>query len=944
MTQVPSKPTASDSYPEFEEIGDRSNWLASASAQTAYAGSRHSQAPQLRLLRWWQKISIRRKATVLAIGLGVIPVLAVTGTSEYFAVRALEANVRREQKARAVAVGQDVARIAAERYQNVQDLARTPFLTDARLRSEVSAQQQQQYFEQFLTQGINSIVVIDAKTGDALVEARSPDQPATFPNFNDIDYFQAVTRTKEPAIAPVRRSRASNALSFLVAAPVFDRQSGELLYVVRTRTSTSYINDRIQANIAARAGLIGENQQLRYYIAGNEGEIFVSSDTEDIEQPLSKFFPAFTNLAQADRAETVRSKSAIDNQDYLLGYAPLKQTEQLPNLDWSVLVAEDGSIASAAQRQLLLALVLGLGLTAAIVSALASYLADRATAPILDAAETVKKIGEGDLDARLAVSGRDEVSTLGSNINNMAAQIQMLLAAQTFEAAQERLLTTAKGSGVLGRAELQDILNQTVDGARMLLNLDRVVIYRFEGEAGRGIVAESVAANWPSALASNVNDSCIPTDLRADYLQGRVVATRDVTETDWHPDHMQLMERLQIKANLVVPIAVVDRLYGLLIGHSCASTHEWQETEINLLKRLGTELALTIYRVELLEQTTNLAEEQRQVKEGLQLRALQLLQEVDPISRGDLTTRAKVTADEIGTIADSYNVTVDNLRQIVLQVQAAANQVETTTYSNEASIQTLSVEALEQAKSISIALGLVQEMAQAVQTVAQNAAEAEMAVQQAAQTVEVGDETMNRTVAGIQGIRATVADTAKKVKHLGESSQKISKVVELISAFAAQTNMLALNASIEASRAGEEGRGFAVVANEVRGLARQSAEATEEIRSLISSIQSETNEVVAAMESGIEQVVTGTKLVDETRQSLNNITAVSAQISKLVEAIAQSTVMQSQASEVVTQTMKDVAAIAEKTSTETTQVSSAFEQLQQVAQTLQKSVNQFKVS
>ncbi|NJL20385.1 MAG: hypothetical protein HC895_05450 [Leptolyngbyaceae cyanobacterium SM1_3_5] len=279
-----------------------------------------------------------------------------------------------------------------------------------------------------------------------------------------------------------------------------------------------------------------------------------------------------------------------------------------------------------------------------------------------------------------------------------------------------------------------------------------------------------------------------------------------------------------------------------------------------------------------------------------------------------------------------------------MQVQDAANQVATTTSTNEASIQTLSAEALEQARSISIALGLVQEMAHAVQTVAHNAAEAEMAVQQAAQTVEIGDETMNRTVVGIQGIRATVADTAKKVKHLGESSQKISKVVELISAFAAQTNMLALNASIEASRAGEEGRGFAVVANEVRGLARQSAEATEEIRSLISSIQSETNEVVAAMESGIEQVVTGTKLVDETRQSLTNITMVSAQISKLVEAIAQSTVMQSQASEVVTQTMKDVAAIAEKTSTETTQVSSAFEQLQQVAQALQKSVNQFKVS
>ena len=134
------------------------------------------------------------------------------------------------------------------------------------------------------------------------------------------------------------------------------------------------------------------------------------------------------------------------------------------------------------------------------------------------------------------------------------------------------------------------------------------------------------------------------------------------------------------------------------------------------------------------------------------------------------------------------------------------------------------------------------------------------------------------------------------------------------------------------------------MANEVRSLARQSAEATEEIRKLVSNIQTETGEVVTAMESGIEQVVTGTKLVDETRQSLNKITIVSAQISELVEAIAQATVTQSQASEAVTQTMKDVAASASKTSQDASQVSSSFEELRKVAQVLQAGVDQFKVS
>jgi methyl-accepting chemotaxis protein len=344
------------------------------------------------------------------------------------------------------------------------------------------------------------------------------------------------------------------------------------------------------------------------------------------------------------------------------------------------------------------------------------------------------------------------------------------------------------------------------------------------------------------------------------------------------------------------------------------------------------------------QEQLQLKEEQQQLKEGLQQRALELLKEVDPISKGDLTIRARVTADEIGTVADSYNATVASLRKIVLQVQQAASQVAETTSSNEASVQVLSAEALRQAEEIAAALDRAQEMAQSVRLVAANAEQAEAAAKQAAMTVKEGDAAMNRTVDGILAIRETVAETAKKVKHLGESSQKISTVVNLISTFAAQTNLLALNASIEAARAGEEGRGFAVVADEVRALARQSAEATSEIEKLVAAIQAETNEVVAAMESGTEQVVMGTKLVDETRQSLNKITAASVEINGLVESITQATVVQSQASEEVTKTMLNVAAIAEKTSKEASHVSSSFDELLTVAQALQQDVGRFKVS
>jgi len=338
------------------------------------------------------------------------------------------------------------------------------------------------------------------------------------------------------------------------------------------------------------------------------------------------------------------------------------------------------------------------------------------------------------------------------------------------------------------------------------------------------------------------------------------------------------------------------------------------------------------------------AEQQRLAKEQLQKRALELLIEVEPISQGDLTLRASVTGDEIGTIADSYNATVGSLRKIVTQVQAAALLVVATTGNSEGAVQELSAEALRQEQEIAAALERIQEMSKSNSAIAISAGQAKAAVKQTNQTLEAGNAAMNRTVDGIVAIRDTVAQTSIKVKHLGESSQKISKVVKLIGRFAAQTNLLALKASIEAARAGEEGRGFAVLADEVRTLAGQSAQATAEIEGLVAAIQTETKELVAAMAVGTEQVVSGTLLVDETRQSLNNIAAASVDISALVEAITSAAGVQLQDSKSVTQTMSDIAAISSKTSTEAIIVSASFKELLAVAQELQASVGQFKVS
>jgi len=338
------------------------------------------------------------------------------------------------------------------------------------------------------------------------------------------------------------------------------------------------------------------------------------------------------------------------------------------------------------------------------------------------------------------------------------------------------------------------------------------------------------------------------------------------------------------------------------------------------------------------------AEQQKQEKEFLQRRALELLMEVDPVSRGDLTIRANVTADEVGTIADSYNAIIRNLRKLVLDVQSASQSVTQTASSNEMSVRSVSNEAQKQAESINSALQEIQVMAESSRGVETKAKQAEQGMQMAVTVLQEGDEAMNRTVEGISEIRETVSETAKKVKRLGETSQKISRIVNLISNFAAQTNLLALNAAIEAARAGEEGRGFSVVAEEVRDLAEQSATSTAEIEQLVEEIQSQTNEVVAAMETGTEQVVTGTKLVQNAREKLTQIAMVSKQVNSIVREIAIAADTQTRTSDRMGQTMQEVAAIAEDTSKQSEDVARSFSELLQVAQDLQVSVSQFKVA
>jgi methyl-accepting chemotaxis protein PixJ len=547
----------------------------------------------------------------------------------------------------------------------------------------------------------------------------------------------------------------------------------------------------------------------------------------------------------------------------------------------------------------------------------------------------------------------EEVNLFKQLATQLALTLNQLLLIEQREAVANRsqLLseTTIKLSQSIDETE---ILNIALPEMKLALGLDRasILVVDDAGAGGGKIIAEAIDSTENSILGAVLPPEDMFEILGRGYDLGSFIQIDDLATSEFTATLIDHLSKIGIKSIITTPIFVNNKFFGLFSGTMCQETRKWQQPEIDLMLQLGDRVGIALSQAQLVRQLEEAnirqsayANTQEAERQSLQKNAWELLLQVDRISQGDLTIRAHVTEDEIGTIADSYNATVESLRGLVEKVRNVSYEVVNTTSFNEVSVAELSIEALQQSEDIGSALDRLRDMSGSIDLVVNNALMAESAVMESAQLVQAGDAAMNLAVEGILTIRNTVAETGKKVKRLGESSQKISKVVNLISSFAAQTNLLALNASIEAARAGEEGRGFAVVAEEVRSLARQSAAATGEIETLVASIQLQTNEVVMAMEAGTEQVVIGTRLVDETRASLDRITAIGAKIGELVESIAQAALVQSEDSLQVTQSIDRVARIATKTSTRADNVQGSFQDLLKLAQELQMNIGQFKI-
>ena len=333
----------------------------------------------------------------------------------------------------------------------------------------------------------------------------------------------------------------------------------------------------------------------------------------------------------------------------------------------------------------------------------------------------------------------------------------------------------------------------------------------------------------------------------------------------------------------------------------------------------------------------------RRQNEQTQEAILRLMNEMQNFAEGDLTVRATVSEDVTGAIADSVNFAIEELRTLVGRVTTAADQVTTASDAAQQTSSQMLGAAERQSKEIRSAGQQVLGMARAINEVSAKAAQSANVARNSLSAAEKGQGAVHNAISGMNEIREQIQDTAKRIKRLGESSQEIGEIVELISDITEQTNVLALNAAIQAASAGEAGRGFTVVAEEVQRLAERSAEATKQIGAIVKTIQTDTQDAVSAMEKSTQGVVEGAKLSDAAGQALTEIGGVSRELAQLIEGIAQTTQAQAKAAGGVAVSMRNILGVTEQATEGTKRTVASVGELAALARELKSSVANFKV-
>ncbi|WP_310427500.1 methyl-accepting chemotaxis protein [Chamaesiphon sp. VAR_48_metabat_135_sub] len=537
----------------------------------------------------WGKLSVKTKVTLLAIALGLGPI-ATIGTLSYSQIdNALRAQTVQTQKTRAAAIADKLNRFVFERNGDVEILAAQPIFANPKLAALTPSESKDSLLNQYVNsyQVYDSIAIFDI-TGKLISQSKG--ESLTKINHLKRQYFQDVLKTGKTVISSPEASKYTGKISVFFAAPIKDTSTGQIVGVVRTRTPV----DRLAAPLKDF-----QSKHEDYHISDNRtGKIFISSNgdytnkTEDAD--LIKARETGMLIEHQVKFDGKTSGNVNDRGDHveLLTAANFGKLDGMQQLPWTVVSVIDEDVAYATLSGLLTNILIGAGITSSLTFGLAGLIANRSTKTIEAAARAVEKIGQGDFNSRVEVTSEDEIGKLGGNINLMANQIQGLLMEQSEQTKRTELYAEISRARTL--TDLESPLSQVLLEAREILKVDRLVVYRFMADNRGYIAGESYGAGSYSAIKEQVNDPCIPEELLSAYAKGRTMSNDDVSDSNYHADHKDLLARLNIKANLIVPIVQNGNLLGLLIAHHCQYTHAWQEWETIYLNKFAEQIGISL--------------------------------------------------------------------------------------------------------------------------------------------------------------------------------------------------------------------------------------------------------------------------------------------------------------------------------------------------------------
>ncbi|SDT09841.1 twitching motility protein PilJ [Halopseudomonas litoralis] len=386
---------------------------------------------------------------------------------------------------------------------------------------------------------------------------------------------------------------------------------------------------------------------------------------------------------------------------------------------------------------------------------------------------------------------------------------------------------------------------------------------------------------------------------------------------------------------------LLDNVSDLSQGFEQRSEARWVNTLLGYILGIVALGSILLIGLQMTRETRQRLAETAATNERNQAAILRLLDEIADLADGDLTAEATVTEDFTGAIADSINFSIDQLRALVETINHTALQVSSAAQETQGTAMHLAEASEHQAQEIAGASAAVNEMAVSIDQVSANAAESAAVAERSVAIANKGNEVVQSTISGMDVIREQIQDTSKRIKRLGESSQEIGDIVSLINDIADQTNILALNAAIQASMAGDAGRGFAVVADEVQRLAERSSGATKQIEALVKTIQTDTNEAVISMEQTTSEVVSGARLTQDAGVALEEIEKVSTSLAALIQNISNAARQQASSAGHISNTMNVIQEITSQTSAGTTTTARSIGELAKLADSMRQSVEGF---